>query len=165
MAGLWGLLVGLAGGIGATCVGIYYGEWLRDRRAHQKHGAQLIARVRGLLEDADPGAFSLGSMRERNQRHGKLLWRRWRELREPFREYGLLDSPEVRGLTERVATDVALTIQALRDSVDDAFDSGRRAARRRTAEKWRGDARETLDRLEQVVDRSGWRRRSAATRP
>jgi hypothetical protein len=79
-----GVLVGLAGGIAATGVGIYYGKWLRDRRARQKQGAQLVTRVRVLLEDADPASFSLGTMRTRNQAHGRELWRRGYELREPF---------------------------------------------------------------------------------
>ena len=88
------VLVGVATGTVVTCVGVYYNEWLRDRRARRKQGAELIARVRVLLGDADPASFSLGTMRERNQRHGQELWRRWYELREYFLEFGLLGSED-----------------------------------------------------------------------
>jgi hypothetical protein len=146
-----GVLVGLAGGIAATGVGVYYGEWLRDRRARRKQGAELVARVRVLLADADPASFSLGTLRARNQAHGRELWRRWYELREPFLEFGLLGSPDERELSKRAATEVAFTIQALRDSVNDALDDDKRAEMRRTAKELRGHAGESLDRLEEAL--------------
>ena len=145
------VLAGLAGGIAAAGVGVYYGEWLRDRRARRKQGAGLIARVRVLLVDADPASFALGTMRERNLRHGQDLWRRWYELREPFLEFGLLGSSNERELSKRAATDVALTIQALRNSVDDEVDDANRAKMRRTANQLRGQAGESIDRLEEAL--------------
>jgi hypothetical protein len=145
------VLAGLAGGIAATGVGVYYGEWLRDRRARRNQGAELIARVRVLLEDADPASFSLGTMRERNQRQGQELWRRWYELRESFLEFGVLGSADERELSKTAATDVALTIQALRNSVGDDVDDANRAKMRRTAEQLRGQAGESLNRLEEVL--------------
>jgi hypothetical protein len=119
---------------------VYYNEWLRDRRARRKQGAELIARVRVLLGDADPASFSLGTMRERNQRHGQELWRRWYELRESFLKFGLLGSADERELSKRAATDVALTIQALRNSVDDDVDDADRAKMRQTAKQRREQA-------------------------
>jgi hypothetical protein len=142
------VLVGVAAGTVVTCVGVYYNEWLRDRRARRKQGAELIARVRVLLGDADPASFSLGTMRERNQRHGRELWRRWYELRESFLKFGLLGSADDRELSKRAATDVALTIQALRNSVDDDVDDADRAKMRQTAKQLREQAGESLDRLE-----------------
>jgi hypothetical protein len=142
------VLVGVAAGTVVTCVGVYYNEWLRDRRARRKQGAALIARVRVLLGDADPASFSLGTMRERNQRRGRELWRRWYELRESFLKFGLLGSADDRELSKRAATDVALTIQALRNSVDDDVDDADRAKMRQTAKQLREQAGESLDRLE-----------------
>jgi hypothetical protein len=153
-----GVLVGVAAGTVVTCVGVYYNEWLRDRRTRRKQGAQLVARVRVLLEDADPASFSLGTMRARNQAHGRELWRRWYELREPFSEFGFLGSPDERKLSKRAGTEVAFTIQALRNSVDDDLDDDQRAEMRRTAKQQRGYARESLDRLEDALNHSWWRR-------
>lgn len=145
------MLVGLAAGTVVTCVGVYYGEWLRDRRAWRKQGAQLVARVRVLLQEADPASFSLGTMRARNQAHGRELWRRWRELEEPFLAFGLLGSPDVRKFSKQAATDVSFTIQALRNSVGDDVDDADRAKVRRTAEQLRGQAGQSLDRLEEAL--------------
>jgi hypothetical protein len=145
------VLVGVATGTVVTCVGVYFNEWLRDRRARRKHGAELIARVRVLLGDADPASFSLGTMRERNQRHGWELWRRWYELRESFLEFGLLGSDDVRELSKRAETDVALTIQALRNSVEDDVNDAARAKMRQTAKHLRDQAGEALDRLEKAL--------------
>jgi hypothetical protein len=123
----------------------------RDRRARRKQGAELIARVRVLLGDADPASFSLGTMRERNQRHGQELWRRWYELREYFLEFGLLGSEDERELSKRAETDVALTIQALRNSVEDDVNDADRANMRQTAKRLRDQAGEALDRLENAL--------------
>jgi hypothetical protein len=95
------VLVGVGAGVVTTAIGIYYGEWLRDLRGRRKEGAELVTRVRVLLEDADPRGFELGTMKERNQRHGRELWARWYKLRQPFREFGLLGSPDLRRQSER----------------------------------------------------------------
>jgi hypothetical protein len=145
------VLVGVATGTTVTCFGVYYNEWLRDRHARRKRGAELIARVRVLLEDTDPASFSLGTMRERNQRHGRELWGQWYELRESFLQFGLLGSADERELSKSAAKDVALTIHALRASVDDEVDDADRAKMRRTAEQLRGQAGESLNRLEEVL--------------
>jgi hypothetical protein len=149
------LLVGLVGGIAATLVGVYYGEWLRDNRARRNRGAQLVTSIRVLLEEADPASFVLGSMQERNQRHGRWLWGRWRELRVPFLEFGLLGSRDVRERTKKAATDVAFTVQALRNAVDDTSDSDSKAKSLKAAKLFREQAGESLDRLEEALTAPG----------
>jgi|SRR5829696_7609651 len=145
------VLVGVATGTVVTCVGVYYGEWLRDRRTWRKQGAQLVARVRVLLQEADPASFSLGTMRARNQGHGRELWRRWRELEEPFLAFGLLGSRDVREFSKQAATDVSFTIQALRNSVDDDVEDANRAKMLQTTKQLRAQAGESLDRLEEAL--------------
>jgi hypothetical protein len=66
-------------------------------------------------------------------------------------EFGLQRSPDKRELCRRVATDVAFTIQALRDSVSDAIDDNERAEMRRRAKELRSLAVESLNRLEKAL--------------
>jgi hypothetical protein len=91
----------------------------------------------------------------RSNRHRRdVRWRvlqRGYELREYFLEFGLLGSEDERELSKRAETDVALTIQALRNSVEDDVNDADRANMRQTAKRLRDQAGEALDRLENAL--------------
>ena len=145
-------LVGLSGGVVVAVIGTYYGEWLRDRRANRKLGRQLVARLRGLLDDAKPGPLTLATLKEHHQRHGERLLREWKRLRVPLREFGLESSREIREAVHDTANVVTVALWTRRDAAD-ALDADERRQAVRAAEERYAEACESVDRLERVVTR------------
>jgi hypothetical protein len=145
------VLVGVATGTVVTCVGVYYNEWLVIGALGGSRAPSSLPVCGCCWGTPTRRASPSGTMRERNQRHGQELWRRWYELREYFLEFGLLGSEDERELSKRAETDVALTIQALRNSVEDDVNDADRANMRQTAKRLRDQAGEALDRLENAL--------------
>jgi hypothetical protein len=108
-----GILVGFGSGLLTGIVLVYYGEWLRSRRSRRKQGAELIARIRLLLDDANPKYFMDVENVERNRAHVRTLFERWDEMREEFHVFGEFGSAELRKPTKEVGLSVPVMLRAL----------------------------------------------------
>ena len=155
------VLVGVAGGVIAALVGAAFTAWLQERREWQRHGADAITKLRILLTDADPQGvlFGAGSDPERARRNGADLWRRWREVREPFLTFALVSRPAIQQAAEQAATHVALSIQATRNAIDEIErgEADSRKAARHVAQEQYKQAKECVDDVDRVFAEHRWR--------
>lgn len=151
------LLVGVAGGVIAALAGAGFTAWLQERRERRRRGAELIARLRVLLMDADPKGvlFSVASDPERATRNGRDLWRRWWELREPFYTFAINSRPAIQQAAKEAATHAALSIQATRNAIDATSEPDRSEAKR-IAEQQYQFADECLDELDRTFAAHRW---------